>query len=706
MNGFSAAAKSFFAFAFFAAACALPAQEILNPIAGDWANRQFLVLEEGEAALAYYSLDGSDPEASGLAYDGPVLLDVAGDIQLKVVFVFTDGKKTSKELNFSVHEAVLPSDRAGADFVKTLSNGIYDYRAGSELVIPSSVEYGFGRDFTNLESGRTLSIPEDTVLERYVPLTIKSGGILWRFVLHTLPAVRGTYSRRDVPFEIRDWDTVVFTDKKMIYKIDGGWWTQPDVPIKIDRAFRHKISWQGIDYEAENPVQTFVLPPKPKIKTKKDGDGSSRLFVKGAVGYRFGVPNAAGQTFELYDAIRIDTFEGDNASGTAAADVFYDSVYQGKLPFSYNVNRQKPAAPVFVSSAENGFSRGSIALSIESSGAFDIFAAVAGPVILDNTSDIASDSILFDLNGISYKKLSGKMLTLKPSADGRTAYKVFAYAEDANGNKSRVSEYGALIDTYNYYIDGGAASEAEKAAADGTKAHPYSSFDALPQFINKSKFSVVHVKGKITMPGGQVALSSNCRIEGAGDAELILPANSSIVLRNANLAVSGVIISKQADGFDDDAETKNSNVFQIQRGVLELNEVEVSALFARSGTVINAENSVVMLQKSGITARARVYSSAVDSTGSKISVLNSRIAAVAETAVNFSAQGGIFELRSSECSVSGALGRIAELFDTHSSITDNSFKAELTKSGGANEPVFRGKRTLSVEYSGNTAAGF
>lgn len=704
MKRFFSFVKAFFAFILLTGGRSFFAQEIRNPIHGVWANRQVLVLEEETAALAYYSLDGSAPESSGLAYDGPVLLDVTGDIHLKVVFVFTDGQKKEEELDFTVNEAELPEDSAAADFIKSFANGVREYRAGTELIIPPSVEYGFGGDTDNLEKGKTLSIPEDTVLERFVPLTIKAGGTLRRFALHTLPAIRGTYSRRAVPFEIRNWDTIVFTDKKMIYKIDGGWWTQPNVPIQVDRAVRHKISWQGIDYAAENPVQTFILPPKPKLKTKKASDGSLQLFVKGNESYRFGVLDMAGEALELYDSIRIDTFEGDNASGTAAAGVFYDSVYQGNLPFSYSVNRQKPSAPVFMSSAKNGFSRESIALSIESNDGFDIFAAVAGPIILDNTNDSALDSVLFDLNGITYKKISGKTLTLKAAAGGRAAYKVFAYAQDASGNISRVSEYGALIDTYNYYINGNAVSEAQKAVADGTKAHPYSSFDELLSLINKNDFSAVHVTGAVSFPRGQIVLSSHCSIDGEEDAELILPQNSSIIVRNSRLSISNVIISKHSDG--EIAEVDNVSIFKIEHGVLELTDVAVSALFEHSGTVIHAEKSAVTLKKSGITSTARSYSSAVASVGSKVSVINSRIATAAETAVNFSAQGGIFELRSSDCRVSGSLGRIAELFDTHSSITDNSFQAELTKSGGANAPVFRGKRTLSVEYSGNSSAGF
>ena len=43
-----------------------------------------------EAAEYFYSVDGSSPKEFGFAYDGPVLLDVVGDVELKIVKVTND----------------------------------------------------------------------------------------------------------------------------------------------------------------------------------------------------------------------------------------------------------------------------------------------------------------------------------------------------------------------------------------------------------------------------------------------------------------------------------------------------------------------------------------------------------------------------------------------------------------------------------------
>mgnify|MGYP006974417625 CR=1 FL=1 len=52
------------------------------------------------------------------------------------------------------------------------------------------------------------------------------------------------------------------------------------------------------------------------------------------------------------------------------------------------------------------------------------------------------------------------------------------------------------------------------------------------------------------------------------------------------------------------------------------------------------------------------------------------------------------------------MGRIAELFDTHSTITGNNFVGDLKKPMGNNKPVYTDEKNYSVDYSGNNITGF
>ena len=132
----------------------------------------------------------------------------------------------------------------------------------------------------------------------------------------------------------------------------------------------------------------------------------------------------------------------------------------------------------------------------------------------------------------------------------------------------------------------------------------------------------------------------------------------------------------------------------------------MNCLFGKNGTAINSDNSVVSIENSGITTSASVYSCVISAVQSKLNVKKSRIAAVADTAVNFSSQGGLFELKDSECKVTASLGRIAELFDTYSTILGNNFSGDLKNRSGNGVAVYMDKKNHSVEYSDNSEAGF
>ena len=52
------------------------------------------------------------------------------------------------------------------------------------------------------------------------------------------------------------------------------------------------------------------------------------------------------------------------------------------------------------------------------------------------------------------------------------------------------------------------------------------------------------------------------------------------------------------------------------------------------------------------------------------------------------------------------MGRVAELFDTHSKIVRNNFVGDLKKPQGNNKPVYADDKNYTVEYSENNITGF
>ena len=80
--------------------------EIISPVEGTWANRQPLVLDCAPETEVYYSFSGYDPLEFGFAYDGPVLIDLNGNITLNLVAVHGDGSITRKTVSYIVNEPV------------------------------------------------------------------------------------------------------------------------------------------------------------------------------------------------------------------------------------------------------------------------------------------------------------------------------------------------------------------------------------------------------------------------------------------------------------------------------------------------------------------------------------------------------------------------------------------------------------------------
>ena len=676
---------------------------VLNPVPGTWANRQILVVDSPSSSSVYYSLSGEDPETSGIAYDGPVLIDLDGNVSVSVAVIDKDGGKRLEKIEYNVSSAPLPEEEKAAAFVETINlNSSVDYNCGDVFSIPPSLEFSFGTEDYEFEPGTELSISKNSVVPRLIPCTVTDGNSKWRFVINVHPVATGLYSRKDVPFEISDWSEVTFKDRKQIYKVDDNWWNLPKEKLTLDRSQNHMISWQNVAYSDENIVKFYVLPPKPLLRTEKLEGGAVSVSFEGQEGYKFGILDSDGNSSELFDQITIDTFKGDNFRGTLEAGIYFDSVFQGKLEIPFAINKKNPAQPVISSSVSGAFIRENTLISIKSPEKNKIFVNFSGPVVLGEDYSVESGAALFELSDKNFEPLSKSTFSLTASADGATAYRVSAYCVDSEGNKSKTAEYSVIIDTCNYYIDGTISSGKKNEKANGSKDSPFSTFEEIIPFLKNSRFLRINLKGNVSVPDGRIIINSNCTLKGTQDARLTLGPKTNFDIRNSSFSFSDVLIT-----FDEqDFSRETSNVFNVERGVLFFSNVELKCLFGKNGTAINSDNSVINIENSGITTSASVYSCVVSAVQSKLNIKKSRIASVADTAVNFSAQGGLFELKDSECKVTASLGRIAELFDTYSTITGNDFSGDLKNRSGNGIAIYADKKNHSLEYSDNSEAGF
>ena len=692
-----------FCFIILSASLSLSAEiKLLSPAEGEWANRQMLVIDNSGGGDYFYSMDGANPETFGFAYDGPVLLDVEGDVKLNVTRIAAGGKKETAAVSFKV----TPDNASKTtyhDFVQTFfESGILNYSAGSEIVIPSNLFYSLGEAPLVFIPGRNLQLSESCVLSRFIPCTItdKARKISYRFVIRTYPQNAGLYSKRDVPFSITDWETVTFNDNNLIYRIDSEYWGLPKEPRKLDRSVSHMISWQSLDFDPANPVEFFVLPPKPEIIKTDNDDGSIVYSIKGDDSYTLSILNSeTGTESEHFPQIGVDAFYGDRVAGTLEMGIFSNSVYQGKLKASYSIDKKPPELPEIITNADGFCSRNSVKVKINVQKGAELYIALSEPLTLsDSGISYTEDNAVFQNVPLGqFKKVRGESYTLNWAQNGLKPvyYKVAAYSIRGE-NQSVPVEYGVVIDHSNYYFD----SDADGSVADGTAQHPFTQFSQFADTLVTQRVVKLRIKGCLEI-NEAYPVEANFEIENSGDAMIEFGPGGSLVVKASTMEISGCRIQN----------TPASNVktiaplFKLEKSVLTIKDCVIGTDYVKNGTVIDSYNSIINISDCIAAVNAVSYASFISSVKTRLTIKNSSVNTNAETSVVISADGGSIIASKNEFMVSGGSGRIAELFGVKAEFRENMFKSRLTNTTSKVVPLYTNK-TASLIDEKNERQGF
>lgn len=693
---------AFVLFVVFVIAGAFAQIDFLSPIEGVWSNKQMLVIDNANQGDYYYSVDGSDPEAFGFAYDGPVLLDVTGEVRVNVTHVLPNGKKESAIIEYAVN----PDNAETADykdFVTTFfDSGILNYSAGSILSIPENLLFSLGLPPDSYLNGKKLSVMSDCVLSRYVPCVIYDSAQekKYRFIIKIFPQSAGVAANRDVPFSVTDWETISFDDENLLYKIDSEYWELPKKPKKIDRSISHMISWQPLEYDSSNPIEFFVLPPKPQIVTEKNPDGSVSYTVVGDDSYTLSLRSLdSGKYQEMFKKIGLDVFVGDRAYGKADIGVFSNSVYQGKIEETYAIDKRSPITPEIKSTAKAFYSRDAVNLEIISEKNSDLYIAVSEPFLIENGDvQYSIDSpILKNISFNEYKLNKSNIFKVNWTQRGVSPvfYKIRAYSKN-NYSSSPVVEYSVIIDQSNFYFD----KTADAELAEGTVEHPFTSVEQCAAGLLKNRSVTLKLKGEMFVDK-QYTLESNIEIIDDGDGSIVFGPEGSFLLKGATLTLSGFNLTNQTDK----SITNIVPFFKLETAVLNMKDCLVSADFTKNATIIDSYNSIVNLSNIIASVNSSVYSSFISAVKSRITVNSCSIASSAETCVIISATKGNVSAEENNLFITGNAGRIAELFGVKASFVNNKFTANFAGNSDSQTAIYKNKAT-SLTDKDNEKIGF
>jgi len=673
---------------------------ILSPISGSWCNKQMLVLDSTGDGDYFYSVDGSDPASFGFAYDGPVLLDVEGDVTLKITKVISRNKKEDAQVKYTVN----PDDAASSAYASFISSfydsGIINYTAGSSLAIPESLLFSFGLPPDAFMKGQTVSLSEKSVLTRSIPCILwdQANNKKWRFIVKTFPMSAGAFSRRDLPVKVTDWETVDFTDQNLIYKIDSDMWGLPKEPVKLDRSVSHMISWQNIAYEFGNPVEFIILPPKPQVSVTETEDGDLKVSIPGKDNYKLSVLDEDDSYQELFDELGVDVFYGDKVEGKLKVGIFCNGLLQGTTEVPYALNKRPSAMPVITSNVEGFYTRSNVKLTITGNDKGSLYYAVSEPFAVDEKRYTPDSPELKNIKADNFIKADSNTVSLEfyGLKDSGAYYKIKAYS--SNGiNPSECTEYNVIIDQYNYYFDSAAAIE----NADGTAAKPFNNFAQMLKYLNMSRSVNLKVNGEMVIPKGKHILTSNCVITGSENSSIVFEPEAQLIIHDSTLDVSKMTLKNKKDVLS----IKNVPMIKGERTNLIFTDCLMYGDFEKNGTIIDAVNSNVYIDKSICAVACSSYASVVSGVKSKINIKNSNLNASADTCVLISMSEGEINCKKNSFKISGKTGRIAELFNVTGSMENNVFKGELSKASKSIVPVFMEKGS-KVTLNNNENYGF
>jgi hypothetical protein len=634
------------------AAQAAPNQAVVvNPKPGVWANKQTLALNVPDGCDAFYSIGGSDPLTSGFAYDGPVVIDAEGDVTMRLATVAKDNTSVEQTVSYRVESADVP-----AALSVYAQGAVFRLNAASKIELPANLKYCLGSDTEPKFDGRTLSLSA-FYPSRLVPCTVSDGERRWRFV----------------------------------------------VSIEVPRAA------DGTENSAPETRQNAVPPAfLPKFDlVLDDGRYMFRAYFSEdrtarEDGYTFTAPEA-GITEPVHE-IPVDALFGEEISSSIAINAYYRGVFQGVVSVPYMLDRRPPDVPL-IASAAPPVGRGPASVKISQNtpdeGERDmVFYAVESftpdDSVFQNRALDAKNLPQQPNRSTVFSRLQDDEIFLGGASESNSAgavvYAVFAYAEDASGNKSDYAVFHVFIDTANFFLVPAAdAAVAPEETPDGSITNPFTSFDQALGVIKRINGARLHIQGEWTVQK-TIELTSACSIFGNGKTRIKFADDAQLVVKNTSFSAQSVVFEKNSptdSGYITPVAVINGATARFTSCTFAVSATGSKALFSATKSTLDFDTCLFSLSASG-------YGTVVSGNGCEVSVRDSMIVLNAATAVGFSLEDSTFTLSNSRVRAIAPLARIAELARSTFRITGNVFTID------SDTPIWYDRASVPAAYINNT----
>ncbi len=674
-----------------------PPFKVVNPVPGNWANAQVLLIDSSPGTELRYSLDGSDPSLTGLAYEGPILLDTSGITTLRVSAADVYGQEWTDRILYTVNPRSNP-----AGFEIPNDTDIFDVGDFTELQIPQGFSYSLDETMPAFEDGKSILFSAVRGTRLFFPLSMSDGKISWRWIVvsGSVPAeeiVQPAEVKADIPAaEVTDTATSSVIDAPDVppapdataaaavdsiaaagatpsegietpavfihdwffveiqygfpvyYSLDSKTWSQYTRPVFVDRSKNATLQWYSSHWK-DAGIQAVHLPAKPLLEGVPSkllsaepvflSAGSSPFTLHYEVGTRYypSLPDLSSP--ELASGLLLEVPHGTSMPFSVRIVAEYEGLIQGELDTRFVVDRKAPRTPLAGLAPDTAWSRESVTL------------APSGEDLIK----VSIKPALFSMDGNKF--------ILKGDLTRPIDYTITLFAVDEAGNESPTVTRTLRVDRNALFVDSSFEGNGEHS---GSPSAPFTSLDEALSAVRGKDDWRIYVKGSAILERSHTI---QAHVSVIGDSALITAkADASLTVSGGSLFLSGCKINAV---FTPRPETANSlsvplpALIIVRNGTFSADKVEVILSGVHSGSILRASLSTIACTFSRFDLAASEYALLFDISDSVLNVADCAFSIAAQNSSILSLTSSQADLSRSSFTVTAlSAGRAIEIWNT------------------------------------------
>lgn len=661
---------------------------IISPVPGSWANRQELVVEQSVGTEVLYSIDGSDPALSGLAYDGPILLDRSGLVTLRVVAIDRNGKRFPSQISYTVAEESIQPPAGFPEKSAITGGGEF-----TEITIPDGYSWTFGDGIPSVSGGKTIAVSAVRGAVRLYPIVISDGSHLWRYIIENgaqpavavspavsvspavaapseatassdmpsapsssepasidaaqhLPVAASTPVAASVPVaatnapvvRIHDWYFVSLSyDGPLYWSLDGSSWHQYKAPVFVDRSRDAALYWYSSGWK-NGSRQKITLPAKPVLLGIHSGDvtsspvflsaGKSPMTFRYTVGSAFYPKAPDDGSSEFGNGLLVEIPSGAEADFTVRVRAEYDGLVQGELVTNFTVDRKPPRKPSTGLESRPAWSRTPVQFI-----------------------PMGEDSTEITINPPIYSR-AGNDWVLDGVFGKAVDYTVTVFSVDRAGNRSDATTTRLTVELNTAYVgEAENASRDHATAGDGSPASPFAFLDEALALAEQGAWRII-AHGAVPL-AHSYRITGNVSIEGKG-ASINASEAASISVEGGSLSLASCTLRKEA-GTEEASPVVMSGLpvafITVKNGSLHLRDMDVRVSAKGNACLLRTSLARVDCASSRFRLDAGDYAQLFDIADSSLDLDSSELVCSARNASTLVLTGSRAEIRDSTLAV-------------------------------------------------------